>query len=153
MTASPEIQKTFLHNPSTQWHSTPEKKGVRNFVHASTQTPPLRALLDSEDVHGNTHSSAGDVHGNVHSSAHKAQALVIEDIGEASQELVRHGYECQRITHNELMSLVGEEYTGRLLRGEYALLWISTPADWYIRTPNKRSNPHWQNTELDPEIY
>ena len=77
---------------------------------------------------------------------HKA-ALVIEGIGEASQELRRCGYECDRITHNELMSLVGEEYIGKLLRGDYSLMWMSTPADWYVRTPGKRANPHWQRLQ------
>ena len=61
--------------------------------------------------------------------------LVIEDIREACIELRQRGYVCARITHNELMASTGQEYTGKLIKGEYKLLWIATPSDWYVRTP------------------
>ena len=74
-------------------------------------------------------------------------ALVIEDVREACVELRERGYECDRIIHNELMTSAGEEYTGKLQKGDYVLVWISTLADWYVRTPGKRSNPHWQRLQ------
>ena len=27
------------------------------------------------------------------------------------------------------------------------MLWIATPCDWYVRTPDKRANPHWQRIQ------
>ena len=62
-------------------------------------------------------------------------ALVIEDIREACIELRQRGYVCDSITHNELMASTGQEYTGNLIKGDYKLLWIATPSDWYVRTP------------------
>ena len=62
----------------------------------------------------------------------------------ASTALRAHAYECDRITHNELMAVSGEHYESRLRSGIYSLLWITTPCDWYVRTPGKRGNPHWQ---------
>ena len=44
------------------------------------------------------------------------RALVFEDIREACVELRRRRYECDRLTHNELMTITGEEYTGKLLK-------------------------------------
>eukprot|EP00975_Prorocentrum_lima_P023300 4898730-Prorocentrum_lima.AAC.1 len=76
-----------------------------------------------------------------------ARALVVEDMREACVELRNAGYQCDRITHNELMASTGQEYTASLLKGEYSILWISTPSDWYVRTPGKRTNPHWQRIQ------
>jgi len=73
---------------------------------------------------------------------HSRNALIIEDIREAEIVLKSQGYECDRITHNELLSSAGTEYTGKLLRGDYSMLWISTPDDWYIRA--KKASSHWQ---------
>ena len=42
------------------------------------------------------------------------------------------------------MASQGEIYNTRLLSGEYDLLWVTTPADWFVRTPGKRENPHWR---------
>ncbi len=56
-------------------------------------------------------------------------------------------YVCDRLTHVELMSIVGEEYTAKLARMEYQLLWVSTPIDWYVRAPGKRATPHWQRIQ------
>ena len=66
------------------------------------------------------------------------KALVIEDVREACIELRKMNYECDRLTHNELMSHAGEEYTNKMIQQQYSLLWISTPADWYVRTPGQK---------------
>ena len=83
--------------------------------------------------------------GNV--SAKRLRAIIVEDTREACIALRQKGYDCDRITHNELMASTGEEYTAKLLKGDYDLLWISTPSDWYVRTPGKRTNPHWQRLQ------
>ena len=41
------------------------------------------------------------------------------------------------------MTSVGTGYLGAILSGDYVLIWISTPSDWYVRTPGKRIAPHW----------
>ena len=74
----------------------------------------------------------------------KKIALVIEDIRMACAILRLYGYQCDRLSHNELMMSVGSIHTGNLISGKYKLLWISTPADWYVRLPHKRVGPHWQ---------
>ena len=71
-------------------------------------------------------------------------ALIIEDIQCANTALCARNYTCDRITHNELMAVSGEHFGARLHSGIYHLLWICTPCDWYVRTPGKRGNPHWQ---------
>ncbi len=48
--------------------------------------------------------------------ARPCNALIIEDTRESEIE--------------ELLSLAGTEYTGKLIKGDYSLLWISTPNDW-----------------------
>ena len=79
-------------------------------------------------------------------------ALVIEDVREACVELRERGYECDRIIHNELMTSAGEEYTGKLQKGDYVLVWISTLADWYVRTPGKKEQSTLATTsKLDAE--
>ena len=96
-------------------------------------------------VHGNMHPVQPAV--GVHEHAHPTsgmKALIVEDMREACIVLRLYGYECDRITHNELMASSGEELTGKLLKGDYALMWLSTPSDWYVRTPDKRANQHWQ---------
>ena len=72
-----------------------------------------------------------------------ARALVIEDQREATAILRQKGYLCDRMTHQEILSRHGTTSLGDLLAGSYRLLWISTPMDWYIRTPGKRAGPHW----------
>ena len=71
-------------------------------------------------------------------------AIIIEDLRGAAEELKCRRYDVERITHNELMASTGEVYNARLSRGDYDLLWIATPGDWYVRTPDNRCNPHWQ---------
>ena len=80
----------------------------------------------------------------IHLSSDNSKALIVEDIRQADIELRQNGYECDRMTHSELMSHVGTEYTGKLLKGYYSLLWISTPNDWYVRHKTKRTTAHWQ---------
>ena len=72
------------------------------------------------------------------------QALVIEDIREASAILKEHGYQCIRITYGELMSCPGEEYLRKLLSGQYQMLWISTPVDWYVKPRERRTQPLYE---------
>ncbi len=43
-----------------------------------------------------------------------------------------------------MLSSTGTEYTGKLLKGDYSLLWISTPSDWHVRIPTVKLNAHWQ---------
>ena len=70
--------------------------------------------------------------------------MVVEDHRMACADLRTRGFLCDRITHNEVMTSRGSQYLGALLSGDYQLLWISTPADWYVRTPGKRAGPHWE---------
>ena len=50
-----------------------------------------------------------------------------------------------RPTHSQRINHDSERRcAGTLLKGEYALLWLATPIDWYVRTPGKREDPHWQ---------
>ena len=100
-----------------------------------------------------TNTGAAEKPGNrlsaeVPGNAPSGKALIVEDVRAAEIELKKRGYECDRITHNELLSSAGTEYTGRLLRGDYVLLWISTPSDWHVRTPTfigiKKATTHWQ---------
>ena len=60
-------------------------------------------------------------------------ALILEDLHEADILLRSYGHDCDRITHNDLMSSSGTEYTGKLLKGGYDLLWISSPHDSVIQ--------------------
>ena len=81
------------------------------------------------------------------SNQRTTKAFVIEDTREACADLRNRGYTCDRITHNELMTAAGTEYLGALLSGDYVLLWIGTPADWYVRTPGKKSGPHFSRIQ------
>ena len=80
------------------------------------------------------------VRGNVNSG----RALIVEDIREAEVQLKEVGYTCDRITHNELLSSSGTEYTGKLMQGNYSLLWISSPDDWHARATTRKAATHWQ---------
>ena len=71
-------------------------------------------------------------------------ALVIEDVQTASTVLRDHDFVCDRLTHNELMSGSEQHYHEKLRTGDYKLLWIATPGDWFVRTPGKRGDPHWK---------
>ena len=81
--------------------------------------------------------------GNVNS----VRSLIVEDIREADILLRSYGCACDRITHTELLSSSGTEYTGKLLRGDCDLLWISSPHDWHTRTVSKKTNTHWQRIQ------
>ena len=89
------------------------------------------------------HSVPSDVRGNVHSG----KALIVEDIREVVTLLTDKGMMCERITHNELLSSAGTDYTGKLINGEYSMLWISTPNDWFVRTPSKKATTHWKRLQ------
>ena len=47
----------------------------------------------------------------------KKSALVIEDIRMACAILRLYGYQCDRLSHNELMMSVGSIHTGNLISG------------------------------------
>ena len=75
-----------------------------------------------------TNTLLNGVQGNLHPGSDKRRrTLIVEDLREACSVLKVHGHDCDRITHNELMASPGEEYLGKLLRGEYGLLWIAAP--------------------------
>ena len=75
------------------------------------------------------------------------RALVIEDVRLACADLRARGYHCDRIAHDELLTHIGTEYFVSLHAGGYHLLWVSTPADWYVRAPGRRMGPRWQKTQ------
>ena len=93
---------------------------------------------------GSEHPIGSDERGHAHSD----RALVVEDFREVEIELRKRNYECDRLTHNELLSSSGTEYTGKLLKGDYSLVWITTPNDWQCRTPAAKKNAHWQRGQL-----
>ena len=70
------------------------------------------------------------------------RVLIVEDVRHAEPALKAFGYDCVRLTHNEVMSSEGSEHTGKLLNGTFSILWISTPHDWYSRT--KKATSVWQ---------
>ena len=72
-----------------------------------------------------------------------SRALVIEDQRMACADLRHRGYLCDRITHQEVMAQSGTKFLGDFLAGDYHVLWITTPADWYVRVPGKRATSHW----------
>eukprot|EP00959_Pyramimonas_sp_CCMP1952_P446890 9357170-Pyramimonas_sp.AAC.1 len=39
---------------------------------------------------------------------------------------------------------MGTPYLGGMLSGDYALLWVATPADWYVRLSGRRTGPHYE---------
>ena len=57
------------------------------------------------------------------------------------------GFICDRLTHNDLLSTAGQEQTGKLIRGDYIVLWISSPDDWHARTTNKKTSGHWRRIQ------
>eukprot|EP00959_Pyramimonas_sp_CCMP1952_P334533 7005841-Pyramimonas_sp.AAC.1 len=77
----------------------------------------------------------------------KKRAFMIEDAREACADLRTRGSTCDRISHAELMTTVGTEYLGAAIGGDYALIWVSAPGDWYGRTPGKRVAPHWSRIQ------
>eukprot|EP00974_Lingulodinium_polyedra_P082507 7988833-Lingulodinium_polyedra.AAC.1 len=50
------------------------------------------------------------------------------------------------------MASIGQEYTASLLKGEYSILWNSTPSDWYVRTPGKKGESTLANTTALDEV-
>eukprot|EP00959_Pyramimonas_sp_CCMP1952_P135963 2844488-Pyramimonas_sp.AAC.1 len=45
------------------------------------------------------------------------------------------------------MTTVRADYLGAVISGDYNLIWVSTPSDWYVRTPGKRVAPHWSRIQ------
>eukprot|EP00959_Pyramimonas_sp_CCMP1952_P208512 4361645-Pyramimonas_sp.AAC.1 len=54
---------------------------------------------------------------------------------------------CDRITRTGVMTSTGAQHLGGLLSGDYHLLWVATPADWYVRLPGKRAGPRYQRIQ------
>ena len=73
----------------------------------------------------------------------RGKAFIIEDIREAEIQLKKIGYECDRITHSEVLSQAGTAYSGKLMLQEYVILWISSPAGWYLKTKGRKYYAHW----------
>ena len=65
--------------------------------------------------------------------------MVVEDVREATGVLTDNGYDVTRLTYAEVMSTGGDEIVGRLITGEFGLLWCQTRAVWFVRPPNKRA--------------
>ena len=101
-------------------------------------------MCGQNEISTGTFTSSAD-RGNVIAEAKRA--LIIEDVREAADYLRDCNYICDRITHAELMSSGGESYLGKLINGDYKLLWIATPIDWAIRLPDKRSTAHFQRIQ------
>ena len=72
----------------------------------------------------------------------------MEDVRQADMVLKEKSYECDRLTHNEVMSSAGTEHTGKILNGEYSALWISTPNDYHVRVSSEKRTSHWQRIQL-----
>eukprot|EP00959_Pyramimonas_sp_CCMP1952_P103431 2163120-Pyramimonas_sp.AAC.1 len=45
------------------------------------------------------------------------------------------------------MASTGTQFMGALLSGDYQLLWVATPPDWYVMLPGKRAGPHCQRIQ------
>ena len=86
---------------------------VRGNLHAE---PAVRGDLHAEQaVRGNLHASAASSSTDVMQTTSQTTALIIEDSREAEVELKKRGLDCERITHNELMTSTGTGYTGKLM--------------------------------------
>eukprot|EP00959_Pyramimonas_sp_CCMP1952_P330219 6914166-Pyramimonas_sp.AAC.1 len=45
------------------------------------------------------------------------------------------------------MTSTGAQYFGGSLSGDYQLLWVATPADWFVRLPGKQAGPRYQRIQ------
>ena len=84
----------------------------------TTATTPSE--LGGTCAHSFTPSELGGTR--AHSNSAKCKALVVEDVREACEYLRTIGFECDRITHAEVMAATGEQYLGKLLKGDYDLV-------------------------------
>ena len=66
--------------------------------------------------------------------------MVLEDVREASGILSENGYAVTRLTHAELLSASGDITLGKLLNGEFSMLWIMTPIDWSVKPRERRTS-------------
>ena len=73
--------------------------------------------------------------------------MIVEDVRQADMALKEYGMTSDRITHHEVMSSAGTEHTGKLLKGDYTMLWISTPCDYSTRLPTAKQASHWQRLQ------
>ena len=76
-----------------------------------------------------------------------ANVLIVDD-SKMTEDALRTMFNCDRITHMELITSSGTEYTGKILRGDFQLLWIVSPLNWYARIPTQKSLSHWQRVIL-----
>jgi hypothetical protein len=101
----------------------------------------------STDARGSARSvdvyAAREVHRNMRPQA-QMKALIVEDAREVEPELRQRGYQCDRITHVDLLSSAGTEYFAKLAKGDYAVLWITTPNDWHLKSSVTKISRHWQ---------
>ena len=77
----------------------------------------------------------------------EGKALIVEDVRQADIAFKEYGMMSERITHHEVMSSAGTEHTGKLLKGDYTMLWISTPCDYAARLPTAKQTSHWQRIQ------
>eukprot|EP00959_Pyramimonas_sp_CCMP1952_P058081 1212507-Pyramimonas_sp.AAC.1 len=45
------------------------------------------------------------------------------------------------------MTSAGTDYLGAVISGDYTLIWISIPGDWYVRSPGQKVAPHWSRIQ------
>ena len=79
--------------------------------------------------------------------ASTANVLIVDD-SKMTEDALRPTFNCDRISHMELITSSGTEYTGKILRGDFHLLWIVSPLNWYARIPTQKSLSHWQRVIL-----
>ena len=80
--------------------------------------------------------------GSTISNVSQCNAIVIEDVLDVTP-LLQQCYSCIRLTHNELMSLYHDSHLSFILSGSCHLLWVATPADWYVRATCNHRYGHW----------
>ena len=68
------------------------------------------------------------------------RVLVLEDVHETTDVLMENGYAVTRITYAELMSSNGDDILGRLITGEFSIVWCQTPIDWYVKPRERRTD-------------
>ena len=73
-------------------------------------------------------------------SSARSNALVVEDTRMACAMLRLRTYDCERTSHNELMSAIGSKYVGTLIDGNYNQLWFTAlpigPSDFRVNVPD-----------------
>ena len=72
-------------------------------------------------------------------SGSKQKCLVVEDYLETTKILNNAGYDCDRVTHEEVLSRKGDEFARQVRQGEYKTLWVMTPSSWHARSRKHES--------------